>query len=112
MGAHGAVASQAFGDEKLVDAVLADYRTAPISEPLRATLAFLEKLTLHPEDVGPEDVVPLHALGLSDQALEDAIQVCTLFNIITRAADSFGFDLPSSASFHASARMLLKRGYL
>src|SRR5712672_3004696 len=72
------------GNEKkadMVEAVLADWRTAPIEPKLRAMLGFLEKLTLEPAEVGPADVVPLRAAGLSDAAIEDAIHACVLFNV-------------------------------
>ena len=95
----------------LVTAVLDDWRTAPISEKLRAMFGFLERLTLSPGEVTPTDVAPLRAAGLSDQAIEDAIQVCVLFNLIDRVADALNFDVPSPASFAQSAELLLKRGY-
>src|SRR2546422_7850830 len=37
-------------DDTLVEAVLRDWRTAPLDPKLRATLGFLEKLTLAPTD--------------------------------------------------------------
>ena len=91
--------------------MLDDWRTAPIGEKLRATLGFLEKLTLCPSDIGPEDVAPLRAAGLSDQAIEDAIYVCAYFNVIDRVADALGFDIPSPEGFAQGADSLLKRGY-
>lgn len=100
------------GDDSLVKAVLADYRTAPIPENLRAMLAFLEKLTLNPAEVGPADIEPLRAAGLTDEAIEDAIHVNALFSVINRIADSLGFDLPAQEGYEAAARMLLKSGYL
>jgi alkylhydroperoxidase family enzyme len=75
-------------------------------------LGFLEKLTLRPESVGPEDIAPLRAEGLSDAAIEDAIHVCTLFSVYDRLADSFKFEIPDEEGFAMSANMLLKRGYL
>lgn len=95
----------------MVAAVLEDYRTAPIPEKLRAMLGFLEKLTLRPAEVGPDDVAPLRAAGLTDEEIEDAIHVCANFNLINRVADSLGFDLPSRKVYAGSARMLLKSGY-
>jgi alkylhydroperoxidase family enzyme len=92
--------------------VLADWRTAPIDAKLRATLAFLEKLTLHPEAVRPGDVAPLRAAGASDDAIEDAINVCVLFNIYDRLADAMGWYLPGPDGYAASGRSLLQRGYL
>lgn len=78
---------------------------------MRAILGFLEKLTLTPTEVSPTDIEPLRAEGLSDDAIEDAVQVCTLFNIFDRVADTLGFDVPSPEAFASGARMLLKRGY-
>lgn len=95
----------------MVQAVLEDYRTAPIPERLRATLGLLEKLTLRPAEVGPDDVAPLRAAGLTDEEIEDAIHVCANFNVINRVADSLGFDLPTRKVYAGSARMLLKSGY-
>lgn len=91
---------------------MADWRTAPIDPKLRAALGFLEKLTLSPADLGPADVVPLRAAGISDEGVEDAIHACVLFNIYDRMADSLKFDLPGPAGYAASGRSLMKRGYL
>jgi uncharacterized peroxidase-related enzyme len=96
----------------VVKAVLADYRTAPISEKMRAILAFLEKLTLRSTEVGPSDMVPLRAAGLTDEEIEDAIHVCAMFNLINRVADSLGFDLATEEGYAAAARLLLRSGYL
>ena len=93
-------------------AVLEDWRSAPVDARLRAQLEFLEKLTLRPDDVRPRDVEPLRAAGISDEAIEDAINVCALFNIYDRMADSLGWYLPDQAGYAASANNLMRRGYL
>jgi alkylhydroperoxidase family enzyme len=92
--------------------VLADWRTAPVDSKVRAALGFLEKLTLAPADVRPADVAPLRAAGVSDEGIEDAIQVCVLFNIYDRLADSLSFHLPGPDGYAASGRSLMKRGYV
>ena len=94
-----------------MQAALDDWRTAPLDARTRATLGFLEKLTLEPEQVTAADIGPLRAHGLTDAAIEDAIHVCALFNIYDRLADSFEFEIPDAAGFAMSATMLLKRGY-
>jgi uncharacterized peroxidase-related enzyme len=96
----------------LVEAVLTEWRTAPVDPKVRAALGFLEKLTLAPADVRRADVEPLRAAGVSDEAVEDAIQVCVLFNIYDRLADSLNFHLPGPDGYAASGRSLMKRGYL
>src|SRR5262245_6336212 len=90
---------------------MADWRTAPIADKLRATLGFLEKLTLAPAEVGPDDVAPLRAAGLSDQAIEEAIYVCFLFNVMDRLADAFDFTMPSPKSISRAAWFLYTLGY-
>ena len=92
--------------------MLADWRTAPVDPKVRATLGFLEKLTLAPADVRPADLKPLRAAGVSEAAVEDAIQVCVLFNIYDRLADALNWHLPGPDGYAASGRNLMKRGYL
>jgi alkylhydroperoxidase family enzyme len=89
--------------------VLDDYETAPVSEPVRATLAYLRKLTLAPEDVGPDDARAVLAADVSEAALVDAVYVCALFNVMDRVADALGFAVP--ADFGKGAGLLLARGY-
>jgi alkylhydroperoxidase family enzyme len=98
-------------DEK-VAAVLADWHTAPIDEKLRATLGLLEKVTLTPEKVAPEDIAPLRALGVSEEAIEDALVVCGLFNIIDRMADALDVAIPTAEGFARTGERLLEHGYL
>lgn len=95
----------------MVEAILDDWRTAPIDEKLRAMLGFLEKLTLHPGDVDAKDIQPVRAAGVSDQAIEDAIYICVLFNMIDRVADALNFAIPSEESFTRAAISTLMDGY-
>jgi alkylhydroperoxidase family enzyme len=100
-------------DPEVTRKVLDDYTTAPIDEKLRATLGLLRKMTLAPEGLGPDDVRPVLALGVSRQAVAEAIHVAYLFNIYDRLADTLDWDVPAQDSgfYESSARMLLKRGY-
>jgi alkylhydroperoxidase family enzyme len=82
-----------------------------VSNGLRATLGFLEKLTLEPETIGAADADAVHAAGVSAEALRDAIYVCGLFNMITRMADALDFALLDEDGYRAGARQLLARGY-
>lgn len=95
-----------------MEAVLADFRTAPISDRLRAMLGYLEKVTLEPETVRAEDLVPLRECGISDEAIADAVHVCAAFQIYDRLADAMGWHVPAEPSFWSKqARYLLRSGY-
>jgi alkylhydroperoxidase family enzyme len=82
-----------------------------VSEPLRATLGFIEKLTLRPSEVTREDANAVRAAGVSDDALIDAIHVCALFSMIVRLADSLGWEVPPFEEFSARADQMLATGY-
>lgn len=90
---------------------MADRSTAPVSPKVGAMLAYLEKMCLRPEELSPDDVAPLRAAGLSDQAIEDAVYVCAAFSVIIRLADAFEFHVPEDATFDAVAPVMLARGY-
>ena len=92
-------------------AVERDWRSAPVGDRLRATLGFIEKLTLRPETLTCADAEATRAAGVSDEALVDAIHVAALFNMITRLADSLGWDVPGFDSFYARADAMLAEGY-
>ncbi|HEY7177685.1 MAG TPA: hypothetical protein VH305_00800 [Gaiella sp.] len=78
---------------------------------LAATLVFLEKLTLRPEELEPADAAAARAAGVSEQALRDAATVCALFSMIVRLADSLGWEVPSPERLAARAPAMLEGGY-
>ena len=92
--------------------VIADYKTAPIDEKLRATLGLLEKLTLTPDTLTPAHVRAVLALGVTREAIRDAFYVAFLFNTYDRLADTLGWELPDERYYPKAGQMLLKRGYL
>ena len=108
--AHSAVAVRAYGDEPKVTAALSDLEAAPMSEPLRATLRMLGKLTRE-QSVGADDMGSVLAAGVTPQQIEDALAVCFAFNTINRLAETFAFSVPGPNAFEAGAKFLLAHGY-
>jgi hypothetical protein len=53
----------------------------------------------------------VRAAGVSDQALRDAATVCSLFSMIVRLADSFGWDVPTWEALKQRAPAMLEGGY-
>lgn len=90
-------------------AVLADVDGAPLGEPLRATLRLLRKVTRG--EVTADDMRAVLAAGATRAQIADALDVAFCFNVITRLADAFEFELQTPAELAGSARHLLKRGY-
>ena len=71
----------------------------------------MEKLTVSPDEVGPEDIESMRSVGVSDKAIEEAIYVCFLFSVMDRLADALGFDMPSAKDFQKGGRVLYSLGY-
>jgi alkylhydroperoxidase family enzyme len=69
-------------------------------------------VTLTPDEVSAADAAPALALGVSREALQDAVYVCFLFSIYARLADTLGWALLDAAGYEASGRRLLKHGYV
>jgi alkylhydroperoxidase family enzyme len=108
---HAAVAQAAYHrDGKIVPDLSSDSDVADLSEPLRATLRMLGKLTRE-HAVNVDDMRAVLAAGASRQQIEDALAVCFSFNVISRLADAFGFFVPGPEAFKAGAKYLLARGY-
>lgn len=112
MGQHGATASRALGDAKLVQAVLDDYRAAPISEELRAALELVERVVTAPGMVGSADVDRVRAAGVADEAIEDALHVAALFVVFNKLADALGWTMLETAVYDKRAQIALERGYV
>ena len=91
--------------------VLADYRTAPIDEKLRAMIGLLETFTLRPDELTTADVRAVLATGVSREAIRDAFYVAFLFNTYDRLADTLGWELPEDRYYPKAGKFLLKQGY-
>jgi uncharacterized peroxidase-related enzyme len=108
--AHTAVSAKAYRDPAKVSATLADLETAPLDEPLRATLRMLAKLTRE-NAVGVDDMRAVLAAGVSREQIRDALSVAFVFNAMNRLAEAFKFEVGEPKAFEAGARYLLARGY-
>jgi uncharacterized peroxidase-related enzyme len=108
--AHSAVSVRAYRDEAKVSETLSNLETAPIDEPLRATLRMLDKLTRE-HVVEADDMRAVLAAGASRAQIEDALAVCFAFDVTNRLADTFEFSVPGAKAFEAGAKFLLARGY-
>ncbi|HMO57576.1 MAG TPA: hypothetical protein PKC19_09485, partial [Roseiflexaceae bacterium] len=94
------------GNRALVDAVLDDYTTAPISDAERAMFRLIEKITHDSSQIGQADIDLAKAAGLDDATLYDAITVCALFQFYNTWIDATGVhDLPAAAYEAMGKRM-------
>ncbi len=80
-------------DEKLVEQLKTDYRSASLEPRLRAMLDYARKLTLTPHEMEQSDIDPLRGAGLSDAAVLDLNMVVGYFAFVNRLADGLGVEL-------------------
>ena len=95
----------------MVDAVLADYATAPISEAEKTLFRFVAKVNRESITIGTAEIDELHHAGWTDEAIYDAINVCALFNFYNRWIDAAGVCEMTEEGHLQSAKRLAERGY-
>jgi len=92
--------------------VLADYKTAPITDAEKALFEYITKVNGNCWQVEQNDIDRLHSAGWTDEAIYDAIMVCGLFNFYNRWVDASGVEVMSKENHAASGKRLATRGYI
>jgi uncharacterized peroxidase-related enzyme len=77
-------------NEKMVQALRRDFRTAPISEQNKVMLEYVVKLTTDATQCSPADHAKLRAAGFDDKGILQITLIASWFNYINRVADALG----------------------
>jgi alkylhydroperoxidase family enzyme len=77
-------------DEAFVEALKAEYRSAPISEQDRVMLEYVEQITHDATQISPEFHDRLRAVGFDDKGILQITLIASWFNYINRVADALG----------------------
>ncbi|WP_247730064.1 peroxidase-related enzyme [Halovivax limisalsi] len=100
--AHGALVRIYAEDPLLADQLVANYRTADISDQHKAMLDVAVKLTERPAEVTREDLDRLREVGFSEEEIWDIGAVTALFNLSNRMA--MFADMRPNEEFHTLGR--------
>ncbi|AFZ74776.1 peroxidase-related enzyme [Natronobacterium gregoryi] len=100
--AHGALARIYAEDPQLADQLIANYRTADISDAHRTMLDVAVKLTERPTEVEEDDLERLREAGFGEEAIWDIAAVTAFFNLSNRMA--MFADMRPNDEFHAMGR--------
>ncbi|MFC3958884.1 peroxidase-related enzyme [Halovivax cerinus] len=100
--AHGALVRIYADDPLLADQLVANYRTADISDQHRTMLDVAVKLTERPAAVTREDLDELADAGFSEEEIWDVGAVTALFNLSNRMA--MFADMRPNEEFHTLGR--------
>jgi alkylhydroperoxidase family enzyme len=77
-------------DEPFVEALKADYRSAPISDQDRVMLDYVEQITRDATVISPAFHDRLRAVGFDDKGILQITLIASWFNYINRVADALG----------------------
>lgn len=100
--AHGAAVRALSGDPALGEAMVMNYRSAPLDARTRAMLDFAALVTENSHKVTEADRDALRAQGFSDRDIFDIVSVVGFFSMSNRIASAIGME--PNAEYHAMAR--------
>ncbi|HET7410250.1 MAG TPA: peroxidase-related enzyme [Paracoccaceae bacterium] len=100
--AHGAAVRVLSGDPALGDALVMNWRVAPLTERQRAMIGFAEKMTVASSGIGEADRQALRDSGFSDEDIWDIAAVAGFFAMSNRMASAV--EMVPNADYHAMAR--------
>jgi uncharacterized peroxidase-related enzyme len=102
MTAHGQALRQLCGDPGFAEAVMMNYRSAPLTPRWRAMLDFAWQLTVHPDQVEEAHRLQLRDAGFSERDLWDIAAVTSFFNMSNRMASATG--MAPNPEYHSMSR--------
>lgn len=91
LASHSAYLREISGDPVLPEVLAANYRRADLAPRERALLDFAVKMTQDSPTMSSDDLIPMRAVGLSDEAIFEAAQVAAMFNFTNRLANALGW---------------------
>ncbi len=100
--AHGAAVRQLSGDPALGEAMVMNYRAAPLDARQRAMLDFAAKITRESAAIEEADRAALRGVGFGDRDIWDIANVAAFFNMTNRVASATG--MVPNPEYHAQAR--------
>ena len=113
MSSHAAAARYLYQSEKgIVDVVLDDYQTAPISAKLKALLTIARKVQQDARTVEPVDISLAKSEGASEREIHDTVLIAASFCMFNRYVDGLATLTPSDPKdYEAMGERMGQFGY-
>jgi uncharacterized peroxidase-related enzyme len=111
---HGAIAAHHLnGDEKLVQQVMNDFRSAPISEKLKTLLQIAENVQRGGQQVTEENIAAARQQGATDLEIHDTVLIAAAFCLYNRYVDGLATWAPADQdSYRARGADVGEYGYM
>ncbi|WP_020602354.1 carboxymuconolactone decarboxylase family protein [Spirosoma spitsbergense] len=110
---HEAAARALFGDEReVVDFVLNEYETAPVSDKMKALLTIAGRVQTDARTVSDADVTRAREHGATDRDIHDTVLIAATFCMFNRYVDGLATLSPTdSAVYEPMGERLAQQGY-
>jgi uncharacterized peroxidase-related enzyme len=111
---HAAAARELYGAKrKIVDLIIEDPESSPLSEKLKALVAIAEKVRQGGKLVTPADIQRARAAGADDKAIHDAVLIAAAFCMFNRYVDGLATWAPSNPEAYLEMGLkLANEGYV
>ena len=111
---HAAAARYLYKEnKKVVDIVMDQYESAPISARLKALLNIAGKVQQNGKEVKPEDVKAARFAGANDRDIHDTVLIAATFSMFNRYVDGLASLTPTDQSIYSEmGKRLGERGYV
>jgi alkylhydroperoxidase family enzyme len=96
----------------VVDAVLDDVDTAPVSDAEKVLYTFAREIARENGQVDADVYETMRAAGWSDEAAFDALTAASLFTLFNTWVDGGGVKGMPDEAYAAGAKRLAERGYV
>jgi uncharacterized peroxidase-related enzyme len=114
MSSHAAAARELYGDEKeVVDCVISDVETAPVSAKLKALLNIAGKVQQNGRAVTEADIAAAREQGASDRDIHDTVLIAATFCMFNRYVDGLNSYTPTDPAAYAEmGKRMTTLGYV
>jgi len=113
MSSHAAAARCLYGEEDalIVDEVLHNPATAPVSDKLKALLNIAGKVQILGKEVTPNDVAAAKAEGATDREIHDTVLISAAFCMFNRYVDGLASFTPPDPETYVEMGKRMAAGY-
>ncbi len=114
MSSHAAAARELLGDQKeVVDCVIKDVNTAPVSPKMKALLNIAGKVQVNGKQVKPEDIEEARQHGAHDRDIHDTVLIAATFSLFNRYVDGLASFTPTDPkAYEEMGKRMSSMGYV
>lgn len=114
MSSHAAAARELYADERsIVDCVINDVTTAPLSDKMKALLKIAGAVQENGKLVAPKDIIAARKAGAGDRDIHDTVLIAATFSMFNRYVDGLATLTPvDPAEYVPMGKRMATVGYV